>query len=30
VLALANGADIHWYAASEHDAVAELRADMRW
>ncbi|MEQ9316337.1 MAG: hypothetical protein RLN72_10840, partial [Henriciella sp.] len=30
MLALANGADIHWYAASEHDAVAELRADMRW
>ncbi|MEM5518593.1 hypothetical protein WNY37_16670 [Henriciella sp. AS95] len=30
MLALANGADIHWYAASDHDAVAELRADMRW
>ncbi|GGB77682.1 hypothetical protein [Henriciella pelagia] len=30
VLALANGADIHWYAASDNDAVAELRADMRW
>lgn len=30
ILALANGAEIHWYAASDHDAVAELRADMRW
>lgn len=29
-LALGNGADIHWYDADKHDAVAELRADLRW
>ena len=29
-LALGNGADIHWYDAGKHDAVAELRADLRW
>ncbi|WP_300396467.1 hypothetical protein [Henriciella sp.] len=30
VLALANGAEISWYAAHDHDAVAEPRADLRW
>ena len=30
ILALENGADISWYAAHEHDAVAEIRADLRW
>lgn len=29
-LALGNGAEIHWYHAGQHDAVAELRADLRW
>lgn len=29
-VALGNGADIHWYNAGEHDAVAELRAELRW
>lgn len=30
ILALGNGADILWYDAGKHDAVAELRADLRW
>ena len=30
ILALENGAEISWYAAHDHDAVAELRADLRW
>ncbi|WP_018148137.1 hypothetical protein [Henriciella marina] len=30
VLALANGADINWYEAHAHGAVAEIRADLRW
>ncbi|WP_084420162.1 hypothetical protein [Henriciella litoralis] len=30
MLAIMNGADIMWYTAERHDAVAELRADMRW
>lgn len=30
LLALENGAEISWYAAHEHDAVAEIRADLRW
>lgn len=30
VLALENGAEISWYAAHDHDAVAEIRADLRW
>ncbi|WP_300379907.1 hypothetical protein [Henriciella sp.] len=29
-LALENGADINWYAAHKHNAVAEIRADLRW
>jgi hypothetical protein len=29
-IALGNGADIHWYDAGKHDAVAEIRADLRW
>lgn len=30
ILALENGADISWYAAHAHGAVAEIRADLRW
>ncbi|WP_084398004.1 hypothetical protein [Henriciella aquimarina] len=30
VLALENGAEIHWYGAEEHDALPEMRADLRW
>ncbi|MEE2878592.1 MAG: hypothetical protein VX593_06280 [Pseudomonadota bacterium] len=30
ILALENGAEISWYAAHDHDAVAEIRADLRW
>lgn len=29
-LALEHGADIQWYAAGAHDAVAEMRAELRW
>lgn len=30
LLALENGAEINWYEAHAHDAVAEIRADLRW
>ena len=30
MLALENGAEISWYAAHDHGAVAEIRADLRW